>query len=73
MILERLPEVQKLSPEEKWVLVDELWASLVDDAASGPVDPEMLAELERRMAEYEAHPETATTWEKIRDGLLAQK
>ncbi len=72
MIIERLPEVQKLSTEEKWLLVDELWADLVDEAVPA-ADPEILAELEARMAHYRAHPETATTWEAIRDRLRAGK
>ena len=72
MIIERLPEVQKLSNEEKWLLVDELWADLMDE--SMPVaDPAILAELDERMAHYEAHPETATTWEAVRDRLRAGK
>ncbi len=52
------------------VLVDELWADLLTDQP-GTADPAILAELERRMADYQAHPETATTWEAVRARLLA--
>ena len=72
MVIERLPEVQKLSAEEKWVLVDELWTDLTGEEMPA-VDPEIVEELQRRMAHYKAHPETATTWEAIRDRLRAGK
>ena len=72
MIIERLPEIRNLSTEEKWVLVDELWADLLAESFP-PADPAILAELERRMAHYEAHPETATTWEAVRDRLRATR
>ena len=68
MVIERLPEVQKPSTEEKWVLVDELWADLLTGESPG-ADPEILAELERRMAHHQAHPETATGWETVRARL----
>jgi len=28
MLLEKLPAVQSLAPEEKWLLIDELWSDL---------------------------------------------
>ena len=69
MVIERLPEIQKLFAEEKWVLVDELWADLL--TGESPVaDPAILAELEGRMAHYQAHPETAVEWETVRTRLL---
>ena len=70
MVIERLPEIQSLSTEEKWVLVDELWADLMGESKPA-VNPVILEELQRRMAHYEAHPETATTWEAVRDRLRA--
>ena len=72
MIIERLPEVQKLSNEEKWALVDELWADLVGDSES-EAKPAIVEELQSRMAHFEANPETGTTWEAIRDRLRAGK
>ena len=70
--IERLLEVQKLSDEEKWMLVDELWTDLTGETLP-LVDPAIVEELERRTAHYKAHPETATTWEAIRDRLRAGK
>ena len=72
MIIERLPEIEKLSVEEKWVLVDELWAALLAEQ-SPEADPLLLAELENRMAHYQSHPETATTWEVLRARLQVSR
>ena len=72
MVIERLPEIQNLSTEEKWVLVDELWADLTGESKL-EADPAIIEELQRRMAHYKAHPETATTWEAVRDRLRAGK
>ena len=69
MVIERLPLVEKLSIEEKWVLVDELWSTLLANAPALPSDSLVVDELERRMTEYEAHPESGVSWETLRDRL----
>ena len=69
MIIERLPEVQSLSDEEKWMLVDELQASLLAADERQSADQAITANLEKQLAHYEAHPETAKTWEQVRDRL----
>ena len=73
MIIERLPQVQSLSDEEKWMLVDELQSSLLATDEGEMADPRIIAILEKRMAEYEAHPETGTTWEAVRERLFLRK
>ena len=70
MVIERLTEIHQLTTAEKWVLVDELWADLLTGQSSTP-DPAVLAELERQLTHYKAHPETATTWEALRERLSA--
>ena len=72
MVIERLPEISQLSTEEKWVLVDELWADLLTGESTA-ADPAILAELERRLDYYEAHPETAVSWEVLRARLNAAR
>lgn len=73
MIIERLPDVQSLSDEEKWMLVDELQASLLADGERQSVKQAITTNLEKQLAHYEAHPETAKTWEQVRDGLRSTK
>jgi hypothetical protein len=43
MLLERLPEVQSLSIEDKWRLIDELWADLAQEVERAAVDENTLA------------------------------
>lgn len=61
MLLEKLPEVQSLAPEEKWLLIDELWRDLARQPESSPADAQTAALLEARFAEYLAHPETTAS------------
>ena len=57
-----LPEMQRV------LLIDELVESL--PAETGPYsDEEMLAELERRYAEFEKDPSSAIPWEEVKRQL----
>ena len=47
-------DFSKLSPQQRLELIGELWDSLEDELP--PLEPEMLAELDRRLAELEANP-----------------
>lgn len=47
-------DFSKLSPEQRLELIGELWDSLDDQLP--PPDPDLLAELDRRFAEFEANP-----------------
>ncbi len=44
----------KLSPEQRLELIGEIWDSLEDEALE--LEPELVAELDRRLAELEANP-----------------
>ena len=70
MILDQHPEIQRLSPSEKLVLVGELWDDLAAHPADVPVSPEQIAELDRRMEEYRKNPAQVTTWEAIKERIL---
>jgi putative addiction module component (TIGR02574 family) len=58
MLLEKLPAIQSLAPEEKWLLIDELWSDLARQVESAPADAQTVALLEARFAEYCANPDT---------------
>jgi putative addiction module component (TIGR02574 family) len=47
-------DISKLSPQQRLELIGELWDSPEDELP--PLDPELLAELDRRLAEFEADP-----------------
>ena len=62
------PALRALSASERIQLAEDLWDSVATEApdAAFPVSAELAAELERRAAEHEAHPETARPWDEVR-------
>ena len=63
MSIADIPQLQKLTAEEKLQLIDELWCSLSPDDLPAP--PELIAELERRVAAHEANPEAGLTFDEF--------
>jgi putative addiction module component (TIGR02574 family) len=73
MILEKFPEVQRLSPSEKLLFVSELWNDLEAHPSDVPVSREIIAELDRRMEHFQQHPGEFTTWEAVKQRVLGAK
>ena len=73
MILEKFPEVQRLSPSEKLLFVSELWNDLEAHPTEVPVSREIIAELDRRMEEFRQHPDQFTTWEVVKTRILGSR
>ncbi len=69
MILERFPEVKRLSPAEKLQLVSELWNNLEANLTDMPVAREVAEELDRRMTHFREHPEQFSTWPAVRERI----
>jgi putative addiction module component (TIGR02574 family) len=72
MILEKIPEVSRLTAAEKLLLVSELWDDLAAHPADVPVSPEQIAELDRRMEEYHRDPSQVTSWTAIQQRILGK-
>ena len=70
MILEKFPEVRRLSASEKLIFVSELWNDLEAHPSEVPVSREIIAELDRRMEHFREHPGEFTTWEAVRERIL---
>lgn len=66
-----LEEALKLPAPERIQLADKLYAS-VDESTdySFSLTPDQMAELDRRMAEHRANPESGIPWEVVRERLL---
>lgn len=72
---------KSLTVAERLELIKRLWSAIVDDAERGDpaaveamalddkVDPELLAELERRADEFERDPSKGVRWEDLRKEL----
>ena len=72
MILETIPDVNRLSPAQKLLLVSELWNDLAAHPTEVPVCREHIVELDRRMEAYRHDPGQVTTWEAIQQRILGR-
>lgn len=71
MILDQLPEVQRLSFAEKWELIDELWKEVEQSLSAEPSDPDVVSLLRERMSEFERDPSTGVSWDELKKRLRA--
>ena len=69
MILDKIPALRELSCMEKLELVDELWSDVRADASFDVRHEEIVAELERRRAEYASSPDSVVSWHDIKRRL----
>ncbi len=53
-------------------LVDDLWESILAQVEEIPLTDAQRAELDRRVARFEANPESAKPWGEVRDRLWGQ-
>lgn len=60
-------EINRLSPQERLTLIEQLWDSL--DDADVPVSPAQRAELERRLGSFEQDRGAAVTWDQLKAEL----
>ena len=70
MILEKFPELQRLSPSEKLIFLAELWNDLEEHPSEVPVAREIIQELDQRMEHFRQHPNESTTWEAVKERIL---
>ncbi len=62
-------DLQELTSSEKILLAEELWDSVASDEQLFPVTEDQKAELDVRLANYSANPETGDTWENVRSRI----
>lgn len=60
-------EINRLSPQERLALIEQLWDSL--DDSDLPVPPAQRAELERRLDSFEQDRAGAVTWDQLKAEL----
>ena len=70
MIKETIPELQTLSPAQKFALAIELWDELASNPDEIPVTDEQLNELDRRFDEYQRDPDKVVIWEDVKARIL---
>ena len=64
--------IDRLSVEERLALVEELWDSIAEDSAAVPLTDAQRAELDRRLADHEAHPDDVISWDAIKASIAAR-
>ena len=73
MIKDTIPELQTLSPAQKFALAIELWDELASNPDEIPVTDEQLNELDRRFDEYQRDPDKVVTWEEVKSRILSTR
>jgi putative addiction module component (TIGR02574 family) len=63
-------EIEKLSPEERLRLIEELWESLRMKPDAIPLTPAQRQELDRRLDEYERGETETTPWSQVKRRVL---
>jgi putative addiction module component (TIGR02574 family) len=61
------PSFEQMTPAERILYVQDLWDRIVPEAEQAPLSP--AAEIDRRVADYRAHPETSVPWEVAREQM----
>ena len=63
-------EILELPVPERLKLVELIWESIAAVPEAVPVSAELKAELDRRLAEFEADPEAGVPWEEVRERIV---
>lgn len=63
------PDFDTMSTAERILYVQALWDRIADDSAEVPLSAAQRAELDRRLAAYDADPSRAVPWEQVRSKL----
>ncbi len=64
--------IDRLGVEERLSLVEELWDSIAADSGAVPLTPAQRAELDRRLADHEAHPDDVVSWDEVKSSIDEQ-
>lgn len=64
--------IDRLSADERLELAEAIWDSVVQEVEQAPLTDAQRQELERRLADSIARPETVTSWEIVKARALAR-
>lgn len=63
-------QAMQLSVADRIRLAEEIWLSIPEEQAYLPISEARAQELERRVAEYDADPNSGQSWQDVKDELL---
>jgi putative addiction module component (TIGR02574 family) len=61
--------IDKLSPAQRILLVEEIWDSIASEAEQAPLTEPQQRDLERRLASYVTNPTSGSSWEEVKARL----
>ncbi len=64
--------IDRMSPDERLQLVQEIWDSLTDEAEAWTLTDAQREEVDRRWAAHLANPQAAIPWEQVEAEILAR-
>jgi len=64
-----LKEIAKLTSDEKFQIVEEIWDDLNEHYKDIPLTEAQKKELNRRLDEYEKDPDNVLTWEEVKASI----
>lgn len=64
--------VDRLNVEERIELVEQIWESIASEGHALPITDAQRAELDRRIADHEASPESSVSWAEVKASLQAR-
>jgi putative addiction module component (TIGR02574 family) len=73
MIAERIPALKNLSPEEKLILVGELWDELAARPVVFPPREDHINLLKERLENYRKNPTDVVAWEQVKARILGSR
>jgi putative addiction module component, TIGR02574 family len=73
MIADKIPELKSLSPDEKLILVRELWDELAAQPNAFPPREDHIKLLQERLEHYRQHPRDTIAWEEVKARILASR
>jgi putative addiction module component (TIGR02574 family) len=73
MILETMPSLRQLPPNEKRQLAEELWDKADAEEGEVTVDATILSLLEQRLADHAANPQSGSTWEDVKSRVFGRR
>ena len=73
ILLEKLPGVHSLTPEDKRRLIDELWSDLARQVEGAGPDTNIVEILEKRFSNYSADPSQGRGAEEVFARLAERK
>lgn len=66
-------KIKELSIEERIMLVEEIWDSIVAEEEMPELTEQQKAELDRRLESYRKNPDESVTWASVKSRPLSGK